>query len=147
MKKQLVKIADRTYLIEELPTRKNAEWRKLAKEKVQPLAEFVGQINTLAVPENLGELTSRPELVAGLGNMADQLFNFLLDSPDKVIDLLFDYSPALKKDKEYIENNAYDSELIAVFRKVLALAFPFGAIMGKVETPEPDQPLNGAKKE
>jgi hypothetical protein len=46
--------------------------------------------------------------------------------------LLYEYSPALCADKERIEAESYDSEIVQAFMEVLKLAFPFGSAVGKL---------------
>jgi len=48
----------------------------------------------------------------------------LVAMPDKVIDLVLDYSPKLKADREFIENNATDPEMSKAFKQIAEVAFP-----------------------
>jgi len=60
---------------------------------------------------------------------------------------VFLYSPEIKKDKKYIEENGFDSEIVTAFLAILSLAFPFGrAIQGllKLGREEPQTEASSA---
>ena len=119
-----VTLAEQQYLVKELPSRKNMEWRK-----------------ALAVP--FGELTDALAIAPGLEvdnaagltrltDLARMLTARVFDSVDLMRDKLFEYSPELAADRERIETEGYDSEIMATFIEVLKLAFPFGQVISLV---------------
>ena len=56
-----------------------------------------------------------------------------ITSNDDVIDLVYDYSAELAKDKKYIEDNATDEQMVNAFVEVMGLAAgPFADVEGKV---------------
>jgi len=75
------------------------------------------------------------------------VINHLLGSADMITEAVFDYSPAMKKDRKYIEEKGYDTELVSCFLSILGLAFPFGqAIQGllKLGREEPQTEASSA---
>ena len=110
-----VVLGGQTYTVPELPVRKNAAWRK-------QLQEHFGALVTA--------LRAAPSRELGtLHDVADILGEFsalLIGSVDVVTELLLAYSDDLWRAREAIEANAYESEIMEAFAKVLPLAFPFG---------------------
>ena len=56
----------------------------------------------------------------------------IFEAVDLMREKLFEYSPELAADRERIETEGYDSEIMAAFIEVLKLAFPFGQVIGLV---------------
>ncbi len=106
-----------TYTVQELPSRKNAEWRKKLET---PFSDLVTMIESAP--------TTQIDNVTALGGLVRSVSGMLLGSVDIVIGLLFEYAPNLQKQRLTIEENAFDSEILEAFAKVLSLAFPFGGI-------------------
>jgi len=121
MRSIVVQLGGVAYTIEELPTRKNAEWRKKLDAPFSELANLLEN-----GPD--ADITNLQDL-AGLVRSLSGMF---IGSMDTLIDLLFDYSPPLKKARKKIENSIYDSEILEAFTKVLGLAYPFGGLVGKL---------------
>lgn len=117
-----VTLAGKTYTITELPSRKNAAWRKKLEKPFRELAKM---------------LESAPETdisnLADIAGLVRSLSSMLVDSVDVIVELLFDYSPELRADRKRIEEEAYDSEILAAFTAVLSLAFPFGSLASKLQ--------------
>lgn len=56
-----------------------------------------------------------------------------LESNDELIDLVYDYSAELAKDKKYIEDNATDDQMVDALVVIMGLALgPFVGVEGKV---------------
>lgn len=115
-----VTLAGRAYTITELPSRKNAEWRNSLQK---PFGELVARLEGAADVE-LNKLND-------IGALVRSVSGTLLGSVDIITGLLFAYSPELAKDREHIEANGYDSELLGAFTEVLKLAYPFGELASK----------------
>lgn len=60
-----------------------------------------------------------------IGELVPVIVNGLSHSVDEIKTMLFDYSPELNADREWIEANGYDSEIITAFVEVLKLCYPF----------------------
>lgn len=121
-----VTLGGRDYTIAAAPIRQSKLWReKLAL----PFSSL-----TIAL-----ETTSKVELDVGqLMDMADLVRRFsgvLIGSIDTMLDLIFEYSPVLEQDREWIEENAYDDEALEAFTKILALAYPLGQLMSIISGP------------
>ena len=121
MRSVTISLADASYTIHELKARPNAAWR----QKMQAILTEI--TNLLHTAPGL-DLTR--ESIAELLQAGQRL---VLDSPDRVRDLLFAYAPELAAERERLELEAYDSEFMAAFTEVLTLAYPFGRL-GKILT-------------
>tara|TARA_R110000868_G_scaffold27521_3_gene104318 strand:- start:541 stop:888 length:348 start_codon:yes stop_codon:yes gene_type:complete len=101
--------------------KKAREWRQALE---QPFGALV------AVLENADsiELTN----LSSVAGVVQAFAGTLVGSVDILLDLLFAYAPELAKDRERIENEAYDEEALAALVEVLKLAYPFGTVLGLV---------------
>lgn len=142
MKSETIILGGRTYQITERPTRANKAWRDQLTAVLEPVAGIVEQVTggALSLPESVEEMRAKPQLLTDLGGVVKRLTGLLLEGLDNVLDLTLDYSPALKADREWIEGNAYDSEILAAFTAVLGLAYPLGGVIHqlvKIGSPTP----------
>lgn len=117
MKQIEITLGGKTYTVAELPLRKNAAWR-------QKVGALVGEVAGLVEATQI-DLNSTADLIG----VVNQVRNVLVQAPDQLTALLFDYSPVLAADRERIEAEVYESELLSAFVEVLKLAFPFGEIL------------------
>lgn len=122
MKTITVTLAEKEYIIQELPTRKNAAWRKALAEPFEALAAMLTNAAGLEL--------NKAETLPALTDVVKATIGRVAGSVDLMTDLLFSYSPALTADKDRIMDNCYDSDLMSVFAEVLTLAYPFGQISG-----------------
>ena len=147
MKTIQVSVAGRDYTVTPLPIKKNREWRKQFEAPIQDAANLIAEVGGLSG----GEFEDGADMInkvlgSAAGNIAN-VVNHLLGSADMITDAVFDYSPTMKKDKKYIEENGYDSELVSCFLSFLGLAYPFGqAIQGllKLGREEPQTEASSA---
>lgn len=104
----------RQYAIEEPGVLRSRKWRSRFGETVMPLFEqFAGAQNIeFETPEDLLKLLPLVQSI-------------VLDALDEVFDLLILYSPELEADREWLEDNATERQIIAAFMEVLQLAVPF----------------------
>lgn len=98
----MVKFGGKKYPIKPLSIRKAREWRKGLSEDGAGIIDRLGKS----------------------GKAMDEAKLLLIEIPDKVSDLIFSYAPELPK--EIIMEEATDKELVAAFREVMKLAYPFG---------------------
>ena len=82
------------------------------------------------VPALASQSASVPAL--DVATVVKDLSFTLLNSIDTIYELMFAYSAELEKDRERIEAEAYDSDIMEAFTAILSLAFPFGAMAGRV---------------
>lgn len=108
-----VSLAGQEYVVTELPSRRNAEWRRLVDEALQGLTGVLGE--SLALNN--------------LQRALDAARALLLESGGTVIRLLCAYAEEIEADRERIEAEAYDSELTEALVEVLSLAYPFGSLL------------------
>lgn len=117
METRTINLGGKRYKIRELPRRDNSRWRARLRENLEPVVRFVEEIPTLELrtgQEAAGILRS---LLAGVDGAMDQ-----------ALDALLAYSPDLEADRERLEAEAHDSEIMSAFVEVLGLAFPFGSL-------------------
>lgn len=117
MRTEHVTLAGREYEMEELPLRKNAAWRQMLNAELQQWAELMGQTQTI-------ELTNLADVLPVLRRGSDMV----LQSPERIADLVFAYSAEIAQDRERILENAFESELVDAFSACVRLAFPFGRL-------------------
>ena len=117
MKTETVVIGDKSYIIREAKRQANARWR------LHFQAEFT---DVAAIIEGLPKTDLTAEALAGL---LRQIVAKVGGSVDMLAELVFAYSAELAADRETIEEEAYDSEIMAAFTAVLRLAYPFGSVV------------------
>lgn len=119
MRNTLVTLGGVQYTVNELPSRRAAAWRESMRAKLGDVANLIS-----AAPET--DISSS----AALANLVRSLGGTIIGSTDTIIELLFAYAPALAADRERIEAECYDSELLSAFVEVVKLAYPFGQLAG-----------------
>lgn len=62
--------------------------------------------------------------ITSLARFVPAILNSLSNSMDDIKALVFDYVPEMAADKEWLDENVYDSEYTAVFVEVLKMNFP-----------------------
>jgi len=123
MKNVNVMLGGRQYEVEALSIKLSREWRKQFKK---PFEDIVGAL------QGLGQIDLTD--MQTVGQVLVVLKDVLLGSTDTVIAMLFAYSPALAADRELIEGSATDDEAFTAFIQVLRLAYPFGGILGLLQS-------------
>ncbi len=99
-----VTLADKQYTIKLLPIRAQAEWRR----KVVPLLSGFMALGGISTEDPA-------KFEAGLASI-------LIDTPEKMLDLFFDYARDLDRDE--IENTATEAEVAVAFKKIVAVVLP-----------------------
>ena len=139
MKTITATLGEKSYEVKALPIRPARAWRKKFAE---PFNMIVGALEALPNVE-----ITKPE---DLALLVRSLSEVLLGSVDTLVDMLFDYSPALSADKDYILDHASDDEAVSAFVGVLKLAYPLvelvGAIQKAVQTLKPPTEGEGEGK-
>ena len=111
-------LGGREYRVKPLVIRKSRQWRAKVVKIIGDLPKYMSI--TSDTPEKFGEAINV----------------LLLTVPDKVIDLVLDYSPELRADRNFIENNATDAEMSKAFNQIVEVAFPLATsltgAMGKL---------------
>lgn len=123
MKHITLTIGEKKYTVNEQPRKKNAAWREQFQQEFLQIATFIQGMPKTDI--------SSGEAVAHLVQQVAMQVNGAMD---RMADLLLAYSPELAADHEYVEENAYDSELLEGFTAVLGLAYPFGSLLKQLQT-------------
>ncbi len=135
-----IEIAGRTYDVSPLPIKANREWRKQFDAPLRTAVDFAAEIGTFTANEFEDSKTMIATIGKALSGRLSEVANILLGSADMIVEAVFQYSPAIAKDRKHIEENGFDEELVAAFMKLLALAFPFGrAIQGLMKLGQGEQ--------
>ena len=116
-------IGEKTYTVNELPRKKNAAWREAFQNEFVEIASFIQGLAGIEV--------SSGEVIA---NIVEQVAVQVNGAVDRMADLLISYSPEMTADRDYIEEEAYDSQILDGFTAVLGLAYPFGSLMKQLQT-------------
>jgi len=109
-----VELGDKTFEIEALSIGLSKVWRQNFAEQLQPLFDILPTLPDVDI--------SKPEELVKLLPILQGLLTTYLDD---AIDLLFEYSPVLQKERDWIASNASDKQAIAAFAGVLKMANPF----------------------
>ena len=117
MKTIQITLGGQQYTVQELPLRKNAAWRQKLTTLISGVTDLVGATQIA--------LNNTSDLIV----VVNQVRDVLLAAPDQVAGLFFEYAPELAADRERIENEVYESELLSAFVEVLKLAYPFGQLL------------------
>ena len=120
MREVTLTLGGREYHVTELPTKRNEAWRKQVMAQLTDVADLIQ-----TAPQT--EMTA-----AGIGQILRAVSGKVVGSVDIIVGLLFAYAPVLDADRERIEAECYDSELMDAFVAVLKLAFPFGQAIGQL---------------
>jgi len=121
-----VTLAGKAYQIEPLPMRPSRAFRERISGQIGGLAQAL---------DTAGKGDVELSDLSGIAALIERLGGTLAGSVDLIADLLFDYSPALQADRERIEAEAFDEEIIAAFGEVLKLLYPFGGILSSLTGP------------
>lgn len=120
-----VRFGDRSYDVQELPTRLNELWRGELEEQLEPIIDIIKGL-------------AREELsVDNVGNLAgpvEQVTKIAMGSPVTIREMALSYSEELEADREWLLDNSYDSEFVEAFIKILGLAYPFGGMVKILKT-------------
>jgi hypothetical protein len=114
LRTETITLGEKEYILREMPVRPARQFREALK------AEFGSFIALVEGSPNV-ELTD----MGAVSGLLRTLSATLLDSVDKALDLLLQYSPELAKDREYIEDNAVGSQVVDGFLAAVGLSFPF----------------------
>lgn len=114
----VVELGGREFMIQALNMKAARQWRE---DFSQPVQQVLGMLNRMKDVE-----------LSDIGNAAgvlQQVGTFLLGSVDVLVDALFAYSPELQAERDWIEENADDTQAMAALWAVLQLAYPFGNLV------------------
>ena len=126
-----VELGGKVYNVETLPIRPS---RKLRKEIG---ASLDGPLDAIRKIKHLGDLdlsekSDAVETVTGITDAVSDVIisakEFLFDSVELALDVVYKYCPEIKADKKRVEDTATDEEVVAAFVEVVKRLFPFAAL-------------------
>lgn len=120
-----ITLGSQTYRVYRLPIKANRIWREKMRAPFDQVLGVAAQaINLLPNLKDMRSI-SIPDVLELLHTTVPGL----LGSSDILFELLLDYSPALRADRERIENEAFDNEVIDALLRVMPMAFPLDRLM------------------
>lgn len=125
-----VTLGGREYILSEKVMGVSQKWREHLRQSgvmriFQSLDSAVASV--LEVVEGGIENVEASQIVS-IAHVLPVIVNGLTDSIDDVLKLLFDYVPEMETDREWLAENAYNSEFVAAFIEVLKLNYPISAL-------------------
>lgn len=120
MRHATLTLGGQEYTINELPTKRNEAWRKEVMAQLTGVADLIQGAPATTMD------------ASGIGGILRAVSETVVGSVSILTGLLFAYSPELAADRERIEAECYDSELMDALVVVLGLAFPFGSVIGRL---------------
>ena len=108
-----VTLGGKEYEVRPLVIRESREWRAKVIKLIAPLPEYA-------------------KVTIDTDDFEKVLTLMLVDMPDKVVELFFEYAKELNK--EEIENEATDEELTKAFNEVVKVAFPLARALPETMT-------------
>lgn len=136
-----ITLGGRKYTIPERPMKPNREWRDRLTSMIRPASELVKRATSgeIILPESIAEIRSDPSLLLNLGSATQEIIGLLFNGVDQILAMTIEYCPDLERDREWLEQNAYDSEVFGAFTAVLSLAYPLtGVIQQMARLGSPD---------
>lgn len=116
----VVTLAGKEYEVKPLPRMQAKAFRQRLTMEIDGITHVL----KLADKADKIELTA----LSNIADMIDKVGGKLAGSVDLIADLLFDFSPELSNDRERIEAEGYDDEIIIAFMEALKLLYPFGQL-------------------
>lgn len=123
MKTIKVKLGGVEYEIKPLPMRPAREWRKKLEGTFDDVFTLLGGASDLKI-----------ETAADLGQIVMRVKGLLLGAVDRVVDLVFTFSPELSARRQEIEEVATDEEAVEALLAIIGLAYPFSLIAEKFQS-------------
>lgn len=116
-----VTLGGREFQLRPLNIKKARAWREALR------APFNTVLHTLDVLTGAEKVEINN--YAALKDLLQPAVELVLNSTDTLLDLLFDYSPDLRAEQAWIEENATDEDAITALAEVVKLAYPFGSLL------------------
>lgn len=127
-----VSLAGREYSVQQLPMKANRAWREKFNVPLKKLTDALQD----AVRLSGKKFADDDRLLQAVGHLLathlEEVTRILTGTIDLMGEAVYEYAPEIAADRERIEEEAFDDELIAAFMKVVQLAFPFGPLMNLV---------------
>lgn len=126
-----VTMGGREYIITEKVMGVSAKWREHLRASgvmliFQSLDDAIVQVAQV-IEQGIENIESGQ--VITMAHIVPAIVNGLTNSIDDVTELVYDYSPEMKEDADWLGENAYNTEMIAVFLEVLKLNFPITGVL------------------
>jgi hypothetical protein len=134
MRSVTVTLGGKEYSVKQLPMRAEAEWRKRLQTLLAPILLLLQNYDKI-------ELNTPADVV----DLLQRIAPLLLDAPDTMLELLFDYSPELAIQADEVETTAYSDEVLEALKAVMGLAYPFVGDLARLSQAGQRLAANGAQ--
>ena len=118
-----VELGGREYWITPKSLRRSSQMRKMIGEKIQPLMNIARQSTGIEIKD-----------IEAVSALLTELQTVIFTSLDVIFDVVCEYEPAIREDREYLLDNAYDEEIIEAAMVMMRQLFPFGGLVQSLET-------------
>lgn len=108
-----IKLGGRTFVVSQLAIRADANWRDSVRDMIEPLSE-------LAISSGLNAPT--PERLTRLAFTSS-----LFIDPGRMLDAILAYSPDLRAEQKWIEENAYAEDALTALLTLFFGAMPMAS--------------------
>lgn len=122
MKTITVKIAEKQYVIAPKSIIESRQWREKLAYPLNGLAEIFEDANNIKL--------DNPQ---DLKRVFDLFMGSIASAPDLIFNLVCDYAPEIAKDRDHVEQNGFDEEIMEAFKGVLTLVYPFGTLVNFIK--------------
>ena len=113
-----VTIAGQEYTISPKPIGESRAWRERLGQPLSGLVGIFADAKSIQI--------NNP---ADIQRVFEAFKSAIADAPDVILDLVCDYAPEIAGDRERIETEGFDYEIMEAFKEVLTLVYPFGTLM------------------
>lgn len=146
-----IRLGEREYTIQERKRQAQAEWRKRFEDAFENVSDLIvimlrqidrdipglksgqgDEGSEQAEPSPEEEQTQVDEAKSFLIKLLSQANSLVSGVLDQALDLLVSYSPSLERDRDYIVDECYDSQIVDALVEVLKLAYPFGSLVAQL---------------
>lgn len=126
-----VMVAGRKYAVTEKVSGVGEKWRRHLRETplfvtFQNLDTTIEQIVNI-VEKGAENLERGP--VISIARILPAMIDAMSRSMDDINDLVYDFVPEMAADRDWLRDNAYDSEIVNVFIEVLKINFPILGVL------------------
>ena len=132
MKTTVVVLGGREFVVKQLPIALSRKWRERFAEPIEGVFGAVQMTGTLMGQEardgaELGKLVGQIGAV-----LLTDVGKVLLGSMEMLFEMVCAYAPNVEAERKWLEQEAFDDEVMAAFVEVLKLAYPFGGLLNFV---------------
>lgn len=124
-----ITLGGRAYTVAVATMKRSREWREKFQHELLTIVGGAKAIGTVQLAADDGTVDFG-RIVAAVQTLSPIAFGMF----DRAAEMVFAYDGQLDNDRDWIEENATDEEMLTALWQVVQLAFPFGAIIERLPT-------------